>query len=635
MTFRTRRWPVALAALLFVAVACQGQVVPTGTPAATTPGTQPTATATGGEPTATGGEPSPTGTGVEPSPTGTGVEPTPTGGAPGGTLIIGEWQTPETVHPYISNAWVTSQAAMPVLSPLLMVDAETGEWFPYLLSEMPVATEEGDGFTIAMTVKPGLTWSDGEALDANDIAYTYDWAVEMAEADVGCGLCGGLALRLPDDSDYYVSGHEVSADGMSITFSWRQKYAGWIPWAAMTVLPEQYFGNVAPADVAGSMPLGPGLADIPASGPFTFVDASGTGIEYARNESFTAFPKANLDGLRRQYFGDKNGMIAAFLTGEVDQISNMTQIDYDAIKDVSPDIGRAELIPAWQYEHLDINSGNGYEEGRDFPAGFVNPQDLDLDNPQVRQAIHSAINKEDLWNTLFPGHPYTPACSNAPPTTWWYDPSITCTPFDETEAGRLLDEAGWTLNDSGQRANADGQVMRLTLCTTAGNPTRLTTLGKINQYLLAVGIPTDIQTADAASVVFADFPQVDDTTMCGLSRGNYHISLFTYLLSDPGGLYYSLFHSANIPPNGDNGNWVRIADDELDTQLESALQSITQEDILASLGAVQQAIVDLKPEIPLYYRGETSGISRHVGGFMANPSLFGPVWNVHEWFFVE
>jgi len=180
----------------------------------------------------------------------------------------------------------------------------------------------------------------------------------------------------------------------------------------------------------------------------------------------------------------------------------------------------------------------------------------------------------------------------------------------------------------------DGQVMRLTLCTTAGNPTRLTTLGKINTYLLAVGIPSDIQTADAGSVVFAGYPDVSNTQMCALSRGNYHISLFTYLLSDPGALYYSLFHSANIPPGGDQGNWVRISNPELDTVLADALQAITQEDILASLGAVQQAVVDLKPEIPLYYRGETSGVGRHLGGFEANPSLFGPTWNIWEWHFI-
>jgi ABC-type transport system substrate-binding protein len=268
-------------------------------------------------------------------------------------------------------------------------------------------------------------------------------------------------------------------------------------------------------------------------------------------------------------------------------------------------------------------------EGREYPPGFVHPSLVGLDDVRVRNAIHMAINKEDLWNTLFPGHPYVAACSNAPPSSWWYDPDITCDPFDPVAAGALLDEAGWPLVD-GVRTK-DGQPMRLILCTTAGNPTRLTTLGKVNQYLTAVGIPSDIRTADAGAVVFAGYESTSDTTECALGRGNYHLSLFTYLLSDPGSLYFSLFHSANIPPGGDHGNWVRIIDPELDALLEDSLAAITQEDILATLGGVQQAVVDLKPEIPLYYRAETSGFGARLGNATANPAIFGPVWNVWEW----
>jgi peptide/nickel transport system substrate-binding protein len=631
MSLRTRRGLALGLTLLFVAAACTTTAPATPTAAPTEPGAPTEAPTEPGAPTEEPTEPG------EPTEEPTGeptTEPTADPGEPttGGTLVIGEWQTPTTVNPYLNNAWVTQQAAAPLLASPLKID-DQGTWIVDLLADIPVATEEGDGFTLTMTMKPGLTWSDGEALDANDLVYTYELMKTIAEAGVGCGLCGSTALRLPDDSDYYITGEEVSADGLSVTFNWRQKYAGWLVWAAGLVpLPEQYFGTFTPDDFLGSMPLSSELANVPASGPFVVVDASTSAIDYARNDSF--YDPAYLDGLRRVYFGDKNGMIAAFLTGEVDQISNMTQIDYDAIKDVPADIGRADLIPAWQYEHLDLNGGAGIDLDRAMPPGLVHPSLVGLDDPAVRNAIHLAIDKEDLWNTLFPGHPYVAACSNAPPSSWWYDDSITCPAYDPDAAMAALDAAGWVVDEETGLRTKDGNGMRLTLCTTAGNPTRLTTLGKINQYLLAVGIPSDIRTADAGSVVFSDYPDVDNTTECALSRGNYHISLFTYLLSDPGSLYYSLFHSANLPPNGDNGNWTRISDPDLDAQLEAALEAITQEDILGTLGAVQQAIVDLKPEIPLYYRGETSGISRHVGGFAANPSLYGPVWNVQDWYFI-
>ena len=236
------------------------------------------------------------------------------------------------------------------------------------------------------------------------------------------------------------------------------------------------------------------VAQIPASGPFMFESASSQGIDYVPNPNFTAFEGPNLESLGYRYFGTKDGMISSFLTGEIDFIDNMTQADYNAIANVAPDIGRAELHSAWQYEHLDINTANA---------------DVGLDNPDVRQAIHHAINKEDLWNVLFPGSPFEESCSNAPPGTWWRSDEVTCPQYDTEEAARLLDEAGWTLDDAGVRVNAEGTPMRLQMCTTSGNPTRLTTLGKINEYLLAVGIPTDITTADAASVYFAGWA---DTT---------------------------------------------------------------------------------------------------------------------------
>lgn len=621
MSLRTRRGLALSLALVFVAAACTAPAPATPVPGTPGPGDTPApATPTPGP----GDTPAPT-----PDAT---PQPTPDGGPqPGGTIVIGEWQEPLTAHPFMSNAWVTQQAALPVLANNMVIDAG-GEWLPYLLAEMPVAEETADGgMTITMRVKPGLTWSDGEALDANDIAWTYDWAVEMVEAAIGCSLCGSHALRLPDDSDYYVTGYEVSADGSEITFNWQQKYSGWIAWAATGPLPQQYFDDIAPADIPGSMPLSDALADIPASGPFVFDGAGAGRIDYLRNDNFTAFEGPWLDGLRRQYFGTKDGMITAFLTGDVDQISNMTQVDYDALVNVSPDIGRAELIPAWQYEHLELNSGGGQAPDRARPPGLLHPTQVGLDDVRVRNAIHLAINKEDLWNVLFPGHPYTEACTNAPTSTWWADPSVTCEPYNPEAAMALLEEAGWT---GTPRTHSDGRVMRLTMCTTAGNPTRLTTLGKINEYLLAVGIPTDIRTADAGSVVFADYPDVTNETECALSRGNFHISLFTYLLSDPGDLYYQLFHSSNIPPSGGGGNWSYIADPELDALLEGALEVITTEEILGSLGDVLRKIVELKPEVPLYYRGETSGVGRHLGGFEANPATYGPVWNVHEWYFI-
>jgi peptide/nickel transport system substrate-binding protein len=647
-----------LASFVLVVAACQGTptTTPTGTAPATTP---PTGTATPTGPSPTGSvEPSPTGS-VEPSPTGT-------GGGPGGTLIAGEWQTPANLHPYFSNTFTTSKAVSPVFDGFISVNNE-GQYYPVLATEVPgpdngglvVHDPEGDAecalerpadagpcFSITVNMKSGLVWSDGDDLTVQDFIDTYQWALDTAISGVGCSGCGGIVLLLPEtdltlpleeqyaQENQYVMAMTPSADGLSLTIDFQRKYAGWLGWVGYTVLPSHYLSTIEIADGPTSFPFGPGAENWPASGPFKIVAVGSDSIDYEANPSSHTPPL--LDAFRYRYFASKDGMITAWLNGEVDFIDDMTQADYPALQQVDPSVGTAELHSAWQYEHLDLN---------------VSHEDVGLDSTLVRNAIHQLIDKEDLWNVLFPGYPFEEACSDAPPGTWWRAEDVTCPGYDPEAAAALLDEAGWPLAESGNRGkdddgdgaadvDADGnlvQPMRMQMCTTSGNATRLTTLGKINGYLLAAGIPSDIQTADAASVYFADWVDTTPETQCSIYRGTYDIALFTYILGgDPGGLYYALYHSSQIPsdanPNG--GNDTRCNDPDFDAALEQFNNEVDTNVLLEAARNIQQLYVDLACEIALYYRAEPSGVGVHLGGFLQNPSTAGPFWNIHEWNFI-
>ena len=95
------------------------------------------------------------------------------------------------------------------------------------------------------------------------------------------------------------------------------------------------------------------------------------------------------------------------------------------------------------------------------------------------------INKQGLLDVLFPGLGLTPACAITPPNLWYYDTSVVCAPYDPEAAGAALDELGWVFDpDVGTRAK-DDKVMRFHMCTSSGNPARLTTLGRVAQDFLA------------------------------------------------------------------------------------------------------------------------------------------------------
>lgn len=577
-----------------------------------------------------------------------------------GTIVVGEWQTPLDLQPWFNNAFTVSKAVSPVLQAMYEVD-NNGAWIPELATELPTVENSGlvlnddGGFTLTLTMKPGLLWSDGETLDMNDFKFTYDWAVENAIAGTGCIQCGTYVPLLPstklvnDDGtnvpleeqfalpNRYVQDITVSEDGLTATVTWQEKFAGWLGWSSFTILPEHYFANIPIADSKTSMPMGPGIENIPFSGPFVITSASPQGIDYAPNPNYKVFDPPKLERLRYAYYGTKDGMIQDFLAGNVDLIDNMTQADLAAVSQVDPAIGTAEVHPAWQYEHLD------FQTSRD---------DIGLGDPNIRQAIRQAIDLEDLWNTLFPGTPYAPACSNSPPGTWWRAEDTTCPPFDLEAADALLDAAGWPNLDQtainsprGRDADGDGAAdvteagaltdpMHFTLCTTAGNPTRLTTLGKVNGYLQGIGIPTEIQTTIAATGIFASWAQSTDETPCNLAHGNFQIALYTWILGgEAGSFFYDLFHSSRIPseanPNG--GNNTRISDPELDAAVEAFVGEVDPEVLLDAAATIQQKSVDLTPEIVLYYRAEPTGVGARLKGFLQNPSSAGPLWNVETW----
>jgi peptide/nickel transport system substrate-binding protein len=561
------------------------------------------------------------------------------GGEPttGGTLVIGEWQGASQLNPFFTNAFADTEAYTPAYRALVTINND-GLWVPDLAVEVPTVENGGivpgatpaDGFTINVKLKPGLLWSDGQPLTLNDFKFNYEYALQIAEAGVGCTACSntaplidpaltGDALYAPENQ--FIESITVADDGLSASIKFRQNYAGWLGVIGVAFLPQHFFKDMTPADAGTVMAVGSEtLPTVPTSGPFTITAASTDGIDYARNDNWKASDPAWLDALRFRFFGSKDGMITAFLNNEIDVALNMTQGDYPAIAGVDPNIGRADLDSAWQYEHLDMN--------------VTRPG---LNDPEVRKAVAMAIDKQDLIKVLFPGLELEPACSQAPPGTWWRI-EVECPPYDPEGAMAVLDAAGWVVNeDTGLREKTiDGVVvpLRFHMCTSAGNPTRLTDLGKINQYLNAIGIPSDIQTADASSVFFASWADTTDETQCSIYRGTYDIALFAYILG--GDLYSNYFfpyHSTQIPPV--SNNTTRISVPALDAALDKLGTEIDPEAQKAAAATMQTELASALPEIPLYYRAEATGVSNHVGGYERyNPSSAGPTWDVEKWFFV-
>ncbi len=612
-----------LATTAIVVAACQGAASPSPSEEPSSAPSEPPAST----------EPSPEPTPVDYDALLYGYEYTPEKGTTGGSVIISDWQAANQLNPYYSNAFANSQVFAATMRNLAVVTAD-GHYKADLAESLPKAAtdivmdESGGGFTAKINIKSGLKWSDGETLDLNDLKYTWEWVMDPGQV--------GIVTLGWDKIDTF----EVADDGLTADVHFVEPYAGWLGLLISSPpMPEHYMSTIPVADAnAKSYPVSPDIANSPVSGPYKYVTASADTIELERNDNWAGPAEACdgtpcLDRVTYKFFPDnKEGMIAAFLAGEIDVAVDLVQSDYDAIKVVDPAVGRAILEPSWLYEHLDMNQA-GLGRGVGHPA---------LQDTEVRLAIAQAIDKNAMFSTVFPGSPLPeePACSNATPTNYWLNKDLECLPFDLAAANARLDAAGYADSDGDGIRNmpGGGENLDFVHCTsTAGF--RQTGGEFLAASLKEVGIQLELNFVDSTAVFFANWPDVAPDTKCNLAHGQYDTAEFAYVLSfDLFGNYYYSYHTEQIPTDeneGDGYNYLRYSNSDMDAALNTLKDAILTEDQLKAAYTIQEIYVEQAPEVALYYRNEARGVAADLQNFFKNPSTASDMWNIEDWFVTQ
>ncbi len=612
---------VAVAGLVFGACSSAATTAPTPAPATPAPATAAPASAAASAAAAASVAPL---TGIDAAVFGTKYNPGP--GQSGGTLVMGEWQAADQLNPYYTTSEADVEAYLPALRGCATISSD-GKFIPDLCATLPSVDNgglvvSGTTFTMTLKLKPNLEWSDGQPLTMNDFKYTWQWANDPNQS--GCAICGpGTAWPLIDSFD-------VSSDGLTATIHFKQLFGGWLSWLTDPIMPQHYITTIAVKDAPKlSYPIGSSIANAVFSGPFVITNASSSEIDYAPNPHWNGGVapshqgKPYLASLKFQYFGDKNGEIAAFNSGAIDLAFDLQTDSYPALKNVPSSIGTVEQGPLWEYEHFDLYNDPNHTRGNG------------LWDVNVRKAIAMAVNKQAIVSTDFPGANVTIACSPTPPGIW-YHKDETCPAYDPTGAKAALEAAGYSLDSAGWMAKG-GKEMNLELATTSGNPTRLTEVEILEANLKAIGVKSYIKTGDAASVFFATWDSSTPTTDPNLYRGHYDIGDFAWVLAGtPYGDYYAVYDSTQWPETGSHSgqNDTNFKSAQMDTALNALATDVPLDSQLTDAQAVQDAYVAGIPEIPLYYRGGVTGVGVHVGNWPGyNPSSQGPTWDVEDWFY--
>lgn len=134
--------------------------------------------------------------------------PAATGPTPGGVLIVGSPQEPETLNPLLSGQSIADALSALSVEGLVEVDAE-GKYAPVLVEALPEVPE--DGLVVTYQLKPGVTFSNGDPFTCADVVYTWNAVMSDLSQASTSGYSDIDSIDCPDDTTGVVNFAELYA----------------------------------------------------------------------------------------------------------------------------------------------------------------------------------------------------------------------------------------------------------------------------------------------------------------------------------------------------------------------------------------------------------------------------------------
>jgi peptide/nickel transport system substrate-binding protein len=535
-----------------------------------------------------------------------------------GDVKILFWQAVSNLNPYLSGGSKEVYAASMVIEPLAGFD-ENGNLLPRLVSDIPTIENGGvskDMTSITWKLKPGITWSDGSPVTAEDVIFTWQYCTAPG---------GGCAQRAKFDGISSITAPDPQT--VKITFNTPRPY----PYTAFVgalapVLQKAQFKDclgalAAQCTAANFAPIGTGpfvVKDFKANDVITF-----TANPRYRDPAKPAFASVTLKG-----GGDALSAARAVLeTGEYDFAWN-TVIEPEVV-DAMTKKGKGTMTSAFSstVERILLNPyavNASLGDKRSTKEAGPHPA---LSDPQVRRALALAIDRDVIVEAGY-GKAGTPTCNVIPaPDIYASKAKEWCNKPDVAGANALLDKAGWVKGADGIRAK---NGVRLSfLFQTSTNSVRQTTQTLIKDMWSQIGVETELRNV-SSSVFFGGDVASPDTYQKFYADVEMFASGFES--TDPE-KFMTDFKCDKIPTpqTGWQGqNSARYCSPEYDALVDKLRTTAGVENRAAIIRTLNDMIVNDGLVIPLVNRGEPSAISNTLKDAKLNP-WDSQLWNVADW----
>ncbi|MFJ8579832.1 ABC transporter substrate-binding protein [Micromonospora sp. NPDC093277] len=414
-----------------------------------------------------------------------------------------------------------------------------------------------DYTSVKVTIRDNATWSDGQKLTAEDVAFTYNLIKQYpALNDQGVPY-----------TDATASGNEVTIKIAGSQFVNQQKVLFRVP-----IVPKHIWEKISdPTTDINKQPVG--------SGPYTlksFTPATTT-LTVRDSGYWQDLPKVK--ELRFTSYTDNSAQTTALANGE-SEWSFVFIPNYKAVF-VDKDPAHHKV---WAPPVLGIH------------GLYINTTKKPFDDPVLRRAMNMVIDREDIFNTAEAGyfHPLVKSVTGLPSPA---GDSFIAPEFQGQEqkvdvegAKALLTGAGYKL-DGNTLKDKTGKPVKLTLTDPSGWSDYQTSLEIVKGNLSQIGIAATIDKAN------------EGAWFANMEQGHFDAAFrWTEGGATPYDIYRTIMDGAQLKPIGTAspaGNFGRFNSQEATDALKAYANATDEAARTAAMSSLQKIFVEQMPMIPV------------------------------------
>ncbi len=319
-----------------------------------------------------------------------------------GYLQVDIETSPLAIDPRFATDAISSRIAEMVFDSMVKIDAH-GQF----IGDLAESIERPSDTSLIFHLRRDARFSDGRALTARDVKYTYDFVADAANlSPKRAGLAPIESVGMRDD--------------YTVEIVTRHLYAPALESAMLGVVPSGTLGTVG----SFGAPIG--------SGPFRLASFARDERLVLERNPFAPAAEAAPRGIVFKIVPDPTVRALELAEGVCDFAENNLEPYLLGYLKARPELSVVES-PGSAYQYLAFN--------------FRDPRLRDI---RVRRAIAYAIDRDAIAAAILQGTARV-ATGMLTPENWAYDGNVTRYNYDPTAARRLLDEAGYPAGTDGMR----------------------------------------------------------------------------------------------------------------------------------------------------------------------------------------